>query len=80
MVNDMKITIGKYKGKSVEYLRINQPDYIKWILAQHDVIHIQYYLYHYHYTGMVIISMSFNTTYNLVRSLTSNMNDNGCIV
>jgi len=37
IVYDMKITIGKYKGKSVEYLMINQPDYIKWILEQHDV-------------------------------------------
>jgi len=32
----MKITFGKYKGKTVEYLMINQPDYIKWILIEHE--------------------------------------------
>jgi len=32
----MKVTFGKYKGKTVEYLMINQPDYIKWILTEHE--------------------------------------------
>jgi hypothetical protein len=32
----MKITFGIHKGKTAEFLMINQPDYIKWILTQHE--------------------------------------------
>jgi hypothetical protein len=32
----MTITFGKYRGKSVEWLVLKAPDYLKWILEQPD--------------------------------------------
>jgi hypothetical protein len=30
----LQVTLGKYKGKSVELLVLKEPDYVNWLLAQ----------------------------------------------